>query len=181
MRRPVHALAGATTLALLFTLGATRATHAQRARWVPPDPVNLKVLPKDISKDELVRTMRGFTAGLGVRCVFCHKGEEGQPLDTYDFMSDAKPQKETARKMLTMVMAINSDYLKGVMVEHDETAGAGGQAAPEGKPAGEQTAQAAGAPEQARVTCYTCHRGQAHPVMTPPRREGRGPGRSIHP
>ncbi len=170
MRRPVYAVAGALALALVFTLGAPRAIHAQRARWVPPDPVNLKVLPKNISKDDLVRTMRGFTAGLGVRCAFCHKGEEGQPLDTYDFMSDAKPQKETARKMLTMVMAINSDYLKGVTVERDETAEAEGKEAAEGHEAGEK----AEAPEQARVTCYTCHRGQAHPVMTPPPREGRG-------
>jgi hypothetical protein len=170
MRRPVYAVAGALALALVFTLGAPRAIHAQRARWVPPDPVNLKVLPKNISKDDLVRTMRGFTAGLGVRCAFCHKGEEGQPLDTYDFMSDAKPQKETARKMLTMVAAINRDYLKGVTVERDETAEAEGKEVAEGHEAGEK----AEAPEQARVTCYTCHRGQAHPVMMPPPREGRG-------
>jgi len=172
MRRPDYAAAGALALALVFTLGAPRAIHAQRARWVPPDPVNLKVLPKNISKDDLVRTMRGFTAGLGVRCVFCHKGEEGQPLDTYDFMSDAKPQKDTARKMLAMVMAINSDYLKGVMVEHDEAEGkeaAEEHEAAEGKEAGEKVE----APEQARVTCFTCHRGQVHPVMTPPPREGR--------
>ena len=142
---------GRLALALIFTLGATRAIHAQRARWVPPDPVNLKVLPKDISKDELVRTMRGFTAGLGVRCAFCHKGEEGQPLDTYDFMSDARPQKDVARKMLTMVMAINSDYLKGVTVERDEAAEAAGKEAAEGKEAGGK----ADAPEQARVTCCT--------------------------
>ena len=165
MRRPAYVLAGAAALALALVFGATSAARAQRARWEPPDPMNLKVLPQNISKQALVQTMRGFTAGLGVRCAFCHKGEEGQPLDTYDFMSDAKPQKQVARKMLTMVMAINSDYLKGIEVEHED-------AAAEAK----EGAEAKG--EQARVTCYTCHRGQVHPVMTPPRREGRGPGRS---
>ncbi len=140
--------------------------------------MNLKVLPQNISKDELVQTMRGFTAGLCVRCAFCHKGEEGQPLDTYDFMSDAKPQKQVARKMLTMVMAINSDYLKGIKVDREDDAAEGKPAADakEGKD-GQAGGEAHESDADARVSCYTCHRGQVHPVTTPPPREGRGPGR----
>src|SRR5436190_24344993 len=68
---------------------------------------NLQVLPKDISKEQLFPIMKGFAQGLGVRCVHCHVGEEGKPLSTLDFASDAKKEKLVARKMLTMVHRIN--------------------------------------------------------------------------
>ena len=32
--------------------------------------------------------MPGFTRALGVRCSYCHVGEEGESLSTYDFASD---------------------------------------------------------------------------------------------
>src|SRR5262245_19404795 len=41
---------------------------------------NLQVLPKDISEEQLNSTMNGFTRALGVRCAYCHVGEEGKPL-----------------------------------------------------------------------------------------------------
>ncbi len=72
---------------------------------------NLQVLPKDISKQDLTETMRGFTAALGVRCPFCHVGKEGQPLNTFDFASDDRPTKRTARTMIRMVRQINDEYL----------------------------------------------------------------------
>ena len=43
-----------------------------------PEHKNLLVLDKNISKDELKKTMEGFAAQLGVKCVFCHTGEEPQ-------------------------------------------------------------------------------------------------------
>ena len=52
--------------------------------------------------------MKFFAQSLGVRCTFCHVGIEGQPLSTFDFASDAKKEKLTARKMLVMVHRINS-------------------------------------------------------------------------
>jgi hypothetical protein len=33
---------------------------------------NLKVLPKNISKEDLDKVMDGFKASLGVRCNYCH-------------------------------------------------------------------------------------------------------------
>jgi len=52
--------------------------------------------------------MRGFTGALGVRCSYCHVGEEGRPLTTYDFPSDDKRPKQVARVMLRMVQEINT-------------------------------------------------------------------------
>jgi tetratricopeptide (TPR) repeat protein len=78
---------------------------------VPDHFTNLTVLPKTISKEDLMKVMRGFTEGLGVRCSFCHVGEEGQPLSTYDFSSDDKDNKKKARIMLKMTSNINDDYL----------------------------------------------------------------------
>ena len=152
MRRFVFVLAGGLSLALLLVQAS--ATRAQQ-RWVPPDPTNLQVLPKDIDKGQLVQTMRSFTQALGVRCPFCHVGEEGQPLDTFNFMSDAKEEKATARKMLRMVTDINEKYLKD-LDDHDE-AGEPGEA--EGR---EREA------EGPKVTCYTCHRGEEHPLTRRP-------------
>ena len=67
---------------------------------------NLKVLPADIPRDKLIGVMRGFTVGLGVKCTYCHVGEEGK-RETMDFPSDAKKEKATARLMMAMVRRIN--------------------------------------------------------------------------
>jgi hypothetical protein len=102
---------------------------------IPDKYTNLKLLPKDIPYDELVERMRGFTKALGERCNFCHKGEEGQPLSTYDFASDENEHKTIARTMITMLEDINTRHLKGL--GDDE------------KPA--------------RISCNTCHQGRKDP------------------
>lgn len=66
---------------------------------------NLKVLPKDISKDSLDHIMHGYSAALGVRCNFCHVFN-GKP----DFASDDKEEKNSARYMMTMTAGINKTY-----------------------------------------------------------------------
>ena len=104
----------------------------------PPPLKNLQVFPKDISRDQLISNMKLFTQALGVRCVHCHVGEEGKPLSTFDFASDAKKEKLVARKMLTMVHRINSEDF-GVKDFKD-----------------------------VKVTCFTCHRGSTKPLTFPP-------------
>jgi hypothetical protein len=64
---------------------------------------NLKVLPKDISKEQLDTIMHRFGAALGVRCNFCHAFKDGKP----DFPSDEKQEKDIARYMLHMTSEIN--------------------------------------------------------------------------
>lgn len=77
-------------------------------------PTNLQVLPEDMTRQQVTAIMRGFTFALGVRCSTCHVGEEGRPLSTYDFASDDKELKRTARTMLRMVRAINGEYLADI-------------------------------------------------------------------
>ncbi len=61
---------------------------------------NLQVL-KDVPADQIFPAMQFITASLGVECTFCHV--EGA------FEKDDKEEKQTARKMMTMMFAINKD------------------------------------------------------------------------
>jgi tetratricopeptide (TPR) repeat protein len=105
---------------------------------IPDEFTNLKVLPKDISKGELMGTMKGFTAALGVRCDNCHVDKEGRGFEGFDFASDDKKEKQTARLMMQMVHEINSGYVAKI----DEPAD-----------------------QRVTVECMTCHRGQKRPRM----------------
>jgi len=134
----------------LVTVFGCKTIDQQKAQPAKTDNAqfhNLKVLPVNISHDELLATMRGFARALGTRCDFCHAagapGADGRPQ--LDFASDAKPQKENARTMIRMTRAINADYIKKVEPEMDNP-----------------------------VTCGTCHRGHQHPEpFNPPAPEQR--------
>jgi tetratricopeptide (TPR) repeat protein len=80
--------------------------------------------------------MVGFTRSLGVRCSHCHVGEEGKPLDTYDFASDKNPKKDVARGMLKML----------------------------GKVRKELTSIQPAKAERVNVGCITCHHGRPLPM-----------------
>ena len=57
------------------------------------DPIykNLKILPKDITREQLDSVMHHFTASLNVRCNFCHvRNEEAK---TWDFASDENKEQ----------------------------------------------------------------------------------------
>ncbi|MBV9963550.1 MAG: c-type cytochrome [Parafilimonas sp.] len=94
---------------------------------------NLKVLPKDISKDSLDHVMHNFTASLGVRCNFCHVFNNGK----MDFASDEKEEKEIARYMMTMTAGINKTYFNSENSTRPDTISV--------------------------IKCFTCHRGSPHP------------------
>jgi photosynthetic reaction center cytochrome c subunit len=61
---------------------------------------NIQVL-KGIPAEQLIPTMQFITASLGVECDFCHV--QGA------FEKDDKKTKQTARKMMEMMIAINAD------------------------------------------------------------------------
>ncbi len=65
---------------------------------------NIQVL-KGIPADQLFPTMQFITASLGVQCDFCHV--QGA------FEKDDKKNKQTARKMMEMMIAINADDFDG--------------------------------------------------------------------
>jgi hypothetical protein len=122
----------------LLALCAPMATGWSQAagKWPPDSLVNVRVISRTTSVIDVVGVMRNFTAALGVRCQYCHVGQEGQPLDRFDFVSDQKRTKLTARQMMLMVQEINKrvDTLPG---------------------------RAANA---VQVSCLTCHRGVSRPV-----------------
>lgn len=68
---------------------------------------NIQVL-KDIPADQLIPSMQFITAALGRDCSFCHVTGEHN-----DFASDEKPNKKTAREMMTMTMGINQNSFAG--------------------------------------------------------------------
>jgi hypothetical protein len=110
---------------------------AQTSAKFPPDSlVNTHVIAHSTPVINVIGMMRNFTSYLGVRCQFCHVGEEGQPLTQFNFVSDDKRTKVVAREMMLMVQEINRrlDSLPG-------RASGGLQA-----------------------TCNTCHRGTNRPV-----------------
>ncbi len=65
---------------------------------------NIKVL-KGMPADQLIPAMEFITGSLGVQCDHCHV--QGH------FDQDDKKPKETARKMMTMMFAINKDNFDG--------------------------------------------------------------------
>lgn len=97
-------------LRLTFVLAVTiaPALAAQSPGKFPPDSlVNVKVIPKSTPIPDVIGRMRNFTSYLGVRCPFCHVGQEGRPLSEFDFASDQKRTKVVARQMMLMVEDIN--------------------------------------------------------------------------
>ena len=111
--RPVFTRARFTAVASLVL--ATWAAPA--AAQIPDKFTNLKVLPKNISKDELVSTMRGYATGLGVRCNFCHVEAAAGDLAGTNFASDDKKEKKIARGMMMMVSEINGPLMKKTGIE----------------------------------------------------------------
>ncbi len=122
---------------------APGALAAQTAgRWPPDSLINTQVIPRTTPVVQVIGTMRNITFALGVRCQFCHVGEEGMPLERFDFASDEKRTKLVARQMMRMVQEISRriDTL----------------------PAHQDHRHAA-----VQVTCTTCHRGVTRPVPLP--------------
>jgi hypothetical protein len=131
---PYKKFAVVTALSALMVVGMA-ATRPQDDDDKPKR--NLKVLPKNISHDDLDHVMDSWKAALGVKCSFCHAMSKDSASHKLDFASDAKPEKEIARHMFRMTAKINKKYFsmnkdeKGTMIP--------------------------------TVTCMTCHRGNAHP------------------
>ena len=100
---------------------------------------NLKVLPKDISHDELMQVMHSFEVALDMNCGDCHT-HSATDSSKMDFAADTK-QKETTRHMMTMVKEMNAQYfgIKGDFKENYLRS-------------------------QFDVTCMSCHNGHEKPV-----------------
>lgn len=122
----------------LLTLLATVAIGLALSAFMPQEQAykakNLTVMPKNSSKEDIEEVMEGFKVALGVKCGFCHAPKADDPKKL-DFASDAKPEKEMARKMMRMTAKLNKKYFhnkeeKGMMIN---------------------------------ISCQTCHNGNKEP------------------
>jgi hypothetical protein len=147
MKVPYRLVAWMLAIPLASWIAAPSAVAQEGSRrgFQLPPPTNLQVLPKDISQQDLLKTMQQYSTDLGVRCGFCHATDP--QTHRPNFALDTKPEKNTARLMITMTEGINTKYLATL-------------------PGGE-----------AKVSCYTCHRGSSMPEERPAAPPGAGPGR----
>jgi len=83
--------------------GTQEKTIAQEGR-----EKNVKLLG-DLPVSQFIPVMNYFATSLGRRCNFCHVNNNGQ----WDYASDAKPEKNTAREMIRMVLETNKTFFKG--------------------------------------------------------------------
>ena len=121
------------------TIAAARDRHARTVleriagrEQLPADSVfrNIEMM-KGVPAGRLVRIMQmGYARSLGVSCDHCH--------DTDEWESDAKPQKDIARRMMAMVDTINRVLLPRIPDLESE------------RPV---------------VNCTTCHRGAVKPAL----------------
>jgi hypothetical protein len=120
-------------IAGLFIIAGIAATKPPET----PKYKNLKILPKNISKEDLDKVMDHFKTALGVKCSFCHAPSKDTAQKWPDFASDDKPEKNIARGMMKMTSKINKKFFKDNKNEQGVTVPA--------------------------VECMTCHRGSPHP------------------
>ncbi len=158
-------LALSMTFFAAFALSATAAAQSTQTAPPPagmpahfhPAPVNLKVLPKNLTGEQVHEIMEKWAGSLGVHCDTCHAadptkiGPNGRPQ--LNFPDDSRPQKETARLMVRMTEDINANYVSMV--------------------------KESGVP----VTCGTCHRGRLDPppFVIPEEHHGPQPGSAAAP
>jgi len=106
--RPGDALLPACFGGVLIVFGAALAAaqSAPAASNKPAEQVykNIQVL-KGVPADQIIPAMQFITASLGVQCDFCHVENA--------FEKDDKETKQTARKMMRMMFAINKDNFDG--------------------------------------------------------------------
>lgn len=125
------------TVVLRFVTALIMAVPSLAAAQIPDEFKNLQVFPEDISKAELVETMRQFSFALGVRCQHCHIGGDGISFEGVEFDKDG-PAKENARFMVRMTRRLNEEILAEVP--------------------NRQT-------PPLRIECKTCHRGRPTPML----------------
>jgi hypothetical protein len=137
-------LAGAALVAQAPAGGGRQGGGAQA-------PMDLKVLPKSWSRQQVGALMTTFNVSLGVQCSHCHAEDPNAPPPNpgqnprLDYALDTKPEKEIARGMIKMTMDLLAT-----------------------------TRQATDDASVEKLSCFTCHRGEATPDKAPDEGWGRG-------
>jgi photosynthetic reaction center cytochrome c subunit len=94
---PLYMAVGMPMPAQTPAAAAQEKTVAQEGR-----EKNVKLLG-DLPASQLIPVMNFFATSMGRRCNFCHVNNQGQ----WDYASDAKPEKNTAREMIKLVLGTN--------------------------------------------------------------------------
>ena len=129
--------AGWMAAGVATVLAVAGASPSLARAQIPEKFENLQFFPKDILRDSLVQTMRGFSFALGVRCQHCHAGGDGISFEGVNFASDDKVAKRKARFMLRMVRDLNTTALASLPERSNPPV---------------------------PIACVTCHRGVAKPT-----------------
>ena len=134
---------------LLLAVGATGAVVAQGPG--NDTPMQLEVLPKSWSRQQVGALMQAINTSLGVQCSHCHAEDPDAPAPLpgqsprLDYSLNTKPEKEVARSMLRMTMDVNA---AARLPDEDASV--------------------------EKISCFTCHRGEATPAKEPAEGWGRG-------
>ena len=99
----LYATLGMPEPAQMPAVGALEKTVAQEGR-----EKNIKLLG-DLPASQFIPVMNYFAASVGRRCNFCHVNNNGQ----WDYAADTKPEKNTAREMIKLVLDVNKNSFQG--------------------------------------------------------------------
>src|ERR1700730_11120674 len=88
--------------------GTTTAQALPQEKTLEQVGKNIQVL-NGMPQSQLYPAMRFMAASLGVQCGSCHAFKNGQ----LDSAADDKPEKQTARAMIKMVLDINKNFAQG--------------------------------------------------------------------
>lgn len=132
-----------TGFCLFFIVFQSQWISGQQTPAQQPPPKkeksNLKVLPKNLSEEKLIGLMKEYSWSLGVKCGHCHAASQADATKL-DFSSDAKPEKDIARKMIKMTEKINSKYIDKIAKSSNE--------------------------HFEHIACVSCHMGKLKPIVS---------------
>ena len=97
-----------TSLGIASPAQTPAATAAPQEQTVEQVEKNIKVL-NGMPASQLIPVMNYFAASMGRRCNFCHVNNNGQ----WDYAADTKPEKNTAREMIKMVLDLHKQTFNG--------------------------------------------------------------------
>jgi hypothetical protein len=105
---PIPFTVSLSTLGIAVPSQTPAAPAAAQEQTVEQVQKNIKVL-NGMPQSQLIPAMNFFAASLGVRCNYCHVNNKGE----WDYASDEKEEKATARKMVKLVLDTNKSTFNG--------------------------------------------------------------------
>src|SRR5215831_12218002 len=124
LRLLVVMLAGISAFVVIVNVRAEKHSGPASTTTAPGQPVqtpaappektteqvqkNIKVLT-GLPQSQLIPVMNFMATSLGRRCNYCHVNNNGQ----WDYASDEKQEKNTAREMIKLVLDVNKNSFKG--------------------------------------------------------------------